>query len=217
MKNKHLALIVIASMIVSVITTFSMLNRLSGYEPATFTGYAQNVEGNVSLIISNQVSITLNNDNIIDFGTGYINTSCTFVGTNNYANLTAADTTYDTSDCWTGTEQHTNGFVVENNGNLNASVSVRGPTNATFFKSYAGTYQYGIQIRGRVNETGACPNGNLNTTWSDLSDNRTICADLLWDTDSTDDIGVDVNLRVPRDLGAGQYNASIVEFYAVQS
>jgi len=212
--NRTLALLLVTGIVIMLGSAVYTLNELG----TGATGYAQNVEGNVSLIVSNQVSITLNNDNIVDFGTGYINTSCTFVGTNNYANLTAADTTYDTSDCWTGTEQHTNGFIVENNGNLNASVSVRGPLNTSFFDGYAGSYQYGIQVRGRQTaETGACPNGNLNTTWSDIADNRTVCADLLWDTDSTDEFGVDVNLRVPRDLPTGTYNASVVEFYAVQS
>jgi len=238
--NRFLAVIVTASIIISLAYTVSIFNtiyKLQRFASLPVTGRAQTAYGNVSLEIQNQVSIVLN-DFEVDFGTGFVNTSCQQVLTNYSANLTvragatSADRYIDDSDCWIeetpGTIPDDTPFEIENTGNLNASVSINGPDNATFFTSggvsynsygaYLDWYRVAIRANTSENEPDACA-GTMQTSWALLDQNVTLCSNLRWNDDATygDEITVEVNVWVPMDIQSGLYNASSIEFYAVQS
>jgi hypothetical protein len=213
--NRTLALLLVTAIVVSLGATVYTLNNIGRVRAPA--GRAASDIGNVSLQVSNQVSIVLNSDTI-DFGTGAVNTSCTDIQTagKTYANLTAGSSFTDSTDCWTGATTPTS-FLVENNGNLNATLYLRGPANTSFFNGYSGTNEYGIQLESRDSEAGSCVDSSFQSTWRDLSDNSTpICNQLAWDPQTADELAVDINVRIPKDLQTGTYANSTIQFYAVQ-
>lgn len=214
--NRTLALLLVTAIVVSLgatVYTLNYLGRFRGF--GVPTGRAPSDLGNVSLEVSNQVSIFLSTS-VIDFGTGFVNTSCSLLTEYSHANLTAGATYTDDTDCWTAPEAPTS-WILENNGNLNATVALRGPDNSTFFNDFVSSWlnETRVAVRSRNDTTpGGCA-GTLLTSWSLMNWNSTVCSDLLWD--SADSIAIDVQVWLPKDIGSGTYSNASVEFYAVQS
>lgn len=208
--NRTLAIFLVMAIVVSLGVTIYSLNKLTPY---SITGQAQSVPGKVNLSVQNSISILLYN-NTVDFGSGYVNTSCVeIVGGKNYANLTAGSTYIDTGDCWTGTTEPTS-IIVENNGNVNVSVSIRGPNPLTFFGNYAGSYDYNLTAKARNNEANSCV-GTLQQTYIQLDSNSTFCTRLKYYPDSEDTLAIDINVLIPVDLPQGTYENNTIEFYAI--
>lgn len=215
--NRTLALFLVTAIIVSLGATIYSLNRFTTMGISA-TGKATET-GKVNLSVQNSISILLLTS-VVDFGTGYVNVSCSEIltGGKNFSNLTAAATFTDNTDCWTGSTLP-NGFVVENNGNVNVSIAVRGPTLASFFNSYSGPYKYNLTVIARSNETNSCADGLVSwPTYAprEISSNATLCGRLKFYPDSSDTLAVDVNILVPLDLSSGTYENSSIEFYAAQ-
>ena len=105
--NRTLALMLVAGIVVSLSVTVWTLSGLEKGAVGRATDY-----GNVSLVVSNQLSITLNTDHTVDFGTGYVNTTCLTAQSQDYANMTKIAGGSYFEDCWTGTESGT-GFIIE--------------------------------------------------------------------------------------------------------
>ncbi|MEM3374214.1 MAG: hypothetical protein QXE31_03245 [Candidatus Woesearchaeota archaeon] len=210
--NRTLALFLVMSIVVSLGVTIYSLNKLN---PFGITGQAQNVPGKVNLSVQNSISIILYNATV-DFGTGFVNVSCSEILSNSKtaANLTAGAAFIDTSDCWTGNKTPTS-IIVENNGNVNVSVSIRGPDPRAFFGMYNGSFTYNLTALARNYEANSCA-GTLQSSYVQLNNNASFCTRLKYYPDSQDSIAIDVNVLIPVDLPAGTYENSTIEFYAVQ-
>ncbi len=210
--NRTLALFLVFAIIMSLGATIYSLNKISSF---SITGQAQLLPGRVNLSVQNSISILLYNSSV-DFGSGWVNVSCIEIKDNSktFANLSAGVTSNDTSDCWTGNMNATS-ILVENNGNVNVSVSVRGPSALSFFNNYNGVSTYNLTIKARQHEASSCVSG-LNLTYNEMHLNRTMCSLLKYYPDNQDSIGIDINILIPRDLPAGSYRNDTIEFYAVQ-
>ncbi|NTV23363.1 MAG: hypothetical protein HGA85_03235 [Nanoarchaeota archaeon] len=118
------------------------------------TGQASSQTGNVSVTLVQSISIYLVSS-IVDFGTGYVNSTekpeCAYNAT-----LTAAETYSDRDDCWTA-DSIPGPLILENAGNVNLTVSIKGPHVDGFFKGHQpnATDQL-LQWKTRNNESGAC-------------------------------------------------------------
>ncbi len=219
--NKFLAFIIFLSLLFTISANFLLINKIEQIKNLIIFNQptAKVTEtGKINLTIQNSISILLLN-NTIDFGVGYINTSCEEIdpekgGTKTFANLTAGETYIDTSDCWVSNATPTS-FIIENNGNVNLSVSVKGPSALSFFNDYSGTSTYNLTIKARDSEPNSCVSG-LNTVYAELHLNRTMCDILKYYPDNQDSIAIDVNLLIPVDLPQGTYENESIEFYAVQ-
>ncbi len=207
--NRTLAILLVTAIVVSLGATVTTLNRLS----TGATGRANYDMGDVSLEVSDTVSIILLNDTI-DFGSGYVNDSCGGGGATN-AVLTAGATYTDTNDCWTATEEPTS-LHIENDGNRNVTLKVYGPTNLSFFDGYGDTNPNGIEFQARDYEVGSCDTSTGQTfqdSWLNFGGtNQTICEDFQYQ--GTDELAIDVRVVVPVDLGTGVYQNSTIEFTA---
>ena len=213
--NRTLAILLVTAIVVSLGATVTTLNRLSSGP----TGKANYDMGEVQLEVSDTVSIILLNDTI-DFGSGYVNDSCGGGGAT-YAVLNAGATYNDTDgdDCWTASETPTS-IHIENDGNLNVTLKVYGPTNLSFFTTggapYGESNPYGIEFRARDYEAGSCDTstgGTFQQTWLNFGgQNQTICDD--FQHSSTDELAIDVRVVIPSDLGSGVYQNNTIEFTA---
>ncbi len=214
--NRTLATLLIAAIVVSLGGTLLSLNKLQ----SGVTGRAQTDTGTTEVTVTQAVSIIITEptNNIIDFGEGRVNTTA---ACNHRANLVAyADLTasyLDVDDCWIESgSPDPHGWVVENNGNLNASFSIEGPSATSFF-SYTGSYSDRLHLVWRVNQSdGGCKEGRVEA-WTTFDSNTTACDNLPWDESAEDDdVGIDVNVSIPSDVPGGTYTDATIEFYAVE-
>lgn len=220
--NRTLATLLVAAIVISLSGTIVSLNKLSDYVPLSGpTGRAPSDTGTTSVTVQQAVSIILQNPPgfSVDFGTGRVNASKAGCGVRANMLALADGTNYtDTGDCWIEISQPTEpvGWRLENDGNLNASINVRGPSEAAFFSGYAGVRPTILRWRSNLSD-GGCPSGG-NESWSAFDWNSTLCENLPWDEGQyDDDLGIDVNLTVPSDLTSGTYSDSNIEFYGVPS
>jgi hypothetical protein len=105
---------------------------------------------------------------------------------------------------WQGTSNKTDGFIIENVGNVNATLYLKTAKNATnFIGGTSPVYQFNITN----NKTGSCINSsgfalgqfyNVNTT----SDGTKVC-DTFASGDTKDTIRIDVLLTIPTDSNLG--------------
>ncbi|MEM3374213.1 MAG: hypothetical protein QXE31_03240 [Candidatus Woesearchaeota archaeon] len=214
--NKFLAFVIMLSIFFSVSSTFLLMNQLNKIAISTYPTAKATEMGRINLSVQNSISIALLNS-VIDFGVGFINSSCDEINLNGktFANLTAGLTFIDNTDCWTGNTTPTS-FIIENNGNVNVSVSVRGPSAKSFFNNYNGALGYNLTVVARENEANSCATGLYTWPWVELSENVTLCQRLKYYPDTEDSIAVDVNVLIPVDLPAGTYENSTIEFYTTQ-
>ncbi|MBN1503330.1 hypothetical protein JW930_07360 [Candidatus Woesearchaeota archaeon] len=217
--NRTLALLLIIALVISFGGTIVSLNRLSkislpGIVPTTGRGTTE--YGSTNITVLNALSIRLV-ENSVDFGVGRVNetTTCANQG---FANMVSGNSAYDDEgDCWiesTGGSP-TTGFIVENDGNINASVSIRGPTNAHFFESYSGSNPYGLWWRANASDNG-CAGSRNDSVYIQFDQNETLCTNVMWDGTVNDDtLAVMVNLTIPKDLPDGDYENTSITFYAI--
>jgi hypothetical protein len=218
--NRTLATLLIAAIVVSLGGTLLSINKLT-QRPVSLaqTGRAVSDLGTAQVSIQESLSIILLTDSV-DFGTGYVNMSNTNCAVNN-VNLSTLGAGFDYEDCFVGGGTGTD-FVLQNNGNINASVSVRGPSKTDLF----GTANPLVKaFRWKASdapaedadvEVGSCQGLVFNKTWTPFSNNATVCDDLDYG-DSTDTIAVLVNMRFPWNQSTGLYTNSSITFYAVKS
>ncbi len=207
--NRTLAIFLITAIVVSLGATVTTLNRLSSGP----TGRATTGDGEVNLSISNTASILMNSV-VIDFGSGYVNaTKCT------NATLTTNESGFsDPGDCWVATPNDADTpILLENNGNVNATLTVTGETGQTFFNSYSGSYMsvYNFTWKARNNESSACTewSGTASSAYNNFTGGAdSICDNFRFIPENQDELAVDIRITVPVDLPPGQYQDSDVTF-----
>lgn len=220
--NRTLALLLVTAIVISLGTTVYTLNML-GQGASGPTGRASSDTGQVNLTVESTLSIKLNGLNKIDFGSGYVNSSC-IRGTS--ANLTVDASGYaDQGDCWASQvvapNEPTQPFRIENDGNQNVTLQIRCPDPRAFFMSgstpYGGANPYNLTWKGRANETSvACPAASLTSTWGQCSGSfQTVCnTNFNYFPDSADEVAVDINVVIPVGLTAQEYKNASITFRA---
>ena len=147
--------------IASTVIGVSKLNRLGGVYNLV-TGAPSFSFGETNVTISSITALTLigGNGTAINFGTGFINSSCNFCqmdsnsifvsGYSNGSNLSGA---FQTQCCTTFTTPSA-GFLLENTGNTNLSVGYTCSGNCTFANFIGGT-------RGEITKVGSTGGSGL--------------------------------------------------------
>ena len=213
--NRTLAILLITAIVVSLGASVYTINVLPGL--TGITGRASTGSGNVTLAVSTTVSIVMNADEV-DFGSGYVNTSK--AGCADNATLRAGATYADSGggDCWTASE--TPGpLVVENDGNRNITLTVTGPVVAAFFSSYPGSYEYNFSWQMRNNESGSCDEITAGADSYQPFDGtaQSICTNMDFEPSSSDEIAVDIEVKIPADLDPGTYENATITFTAAEA
>ena len=214
--NKILAFLVLFTMSLTVVSTLVTLNRLSS-SPEELTARATTGQGNVSLTVANTISIIMNTD-AVDFGSGYVNTSNP--GCANNATLKAEHVFNDSNgvDCWTAAE--TPGpLLIENDGNRNVTITVIGPNETTFFTDYVGSYEYNLTWKLRNNESGSCDEipAGADSYHTFIGASQSVCTNMDHQPSSSDEIAIDVEIKIPADLDPGTYENSTITFTAAEA
>ena len=218
--NKTLAVLLVCAIAVSLGGTLLTLNKVTD---RSLTGLAtSNQTGTASVQVESVTQITLVN-NLVDFGGGYVNDSC--------SNCTMISNATNNPSCcldltgtgWTNPSSYNHGFLIRNDGNYNVSVRMNASTNAT---SLIGGSNPQLQMRAyqgisstysaTTDDTqNACSGGFSNTGWMDV--NRSVqyfCGgdggpyDLTYQ-DNADEIEMLVRVAIPDDSNKGSLSADI--------
>jgi hypothetical protein len=159
----------------------------------------------------------------IDFGTGFVNTSDTC----KVANLTIQQTTYnDEDDCWVTSDPNpSSAFEIENDGNVNVTLTVTGPHEDDFFDPYpanctilaGGCLEYNISWK--TNDANNACGGSDQATYIHFDGTaQSVCGgEFQWDESggaSDDQLFVDIEVKIPQNLETGEYVNSTIEFEA---
>ena len=156
--NRTLGLLLVAAIVVSIGSTFFMLNSVT--TAPGFTGYAVSADGTVDLDISNYASITLA-DPSIDFG------DCTLpAGTG----LEIYDSSVVNTAC-TGINTSADFMDLENDGTVNVSIAVK--TSETASSIYGTGALYDISLN-KNSQTGCATSPASQTTIS--TSDTTVCS-----------------------------------------
>ncbi|MFH2020470.1 MAG: hypothetical protein ABIJ34_03590 [archaeon] len=223
--NKTLAFIVFFTILLSVFSTITTLNRISKAQSlSSLSGKALSDQASVQLTIASEVGIILLNDTI-DFGSGYVNDTCPIANGQVLNATLIAGATYNDSrdkDCWTASETPTS-LHIENIGNLDLLLKVLGPTNDSFFSIGGVPYSKGkphaLLFKARNYETDACDGGtgSIQSTWTDFGGtNKTICLNFT-SSSTRDEMAIDIQVVIPVDLDPGTYTNSSITFMAATS
>ena len=207
--NKTLAMLLVAAIVVSLGGTLVSLNKLSRFNTAGITGLAS-ASGEANLTISETVSITLL-DGKIEFGSGIVNT--TLAAQN--ATLISNHTNAFPRGTWDWTAADT--FVIQNNGNIEANVSVYAEDPTSWI---GGTLPNAwFAVSGGEGGIAASCTGDPQTTWDALNNtiNETVCSELEYDP-ANRELNVSVKVQVPFDAPtATELKQNTVIFYAFKS
>ncbi len=212
--NKLLALLVVVAMGLSAVSTFTLLSRLSiiqAQEP--FTGKATSQQGTVNFTVQSSVSIVLTNS-IVDFGSGFVNTSKCGTNATLFAGATYNDT--ENNDCWVDTVNAAPvSFNIQNDGNRNVQLQVIGPDQRAFL-NYSGSYPNNLTWRARNNESTSCVGGaTFQTAYTDFGGAlKTVCSNMTFQPNNQDEIAVDIQIVIPADITPGKRENSTVDFQA---
>ncbi len=210
MSNKALAFILVASIVITLGFTVFTLNELSAQR---ITGFASSGQGRVNFTVQSSVSIVLTNS-IIDFGSGYVNSSKCGTNATLFAGATYNDT--ENNDCWVDTANAAPvSFNIQNDGNRNIQLQVIGPDQRAFL-NYSGSSPNNLTWRARNNETTSCVAGaTFQTAYTDFGGAlKTVCSNMTYQPSSQDEVAVDIQVVIPVDILPGLRTNSTVDFQA---
>jgi len=203
--NKTLATLLVVAIVISLAGTFFAMRGVSSVTNV-ISGAATSTSGEAAVNITQQLSIILRNTSVY-FGSGLL-----------YSNSTQCDLDsslgaayYDTS-CWNATVPNTpEPFLLENDGNVVADITITSVTAATLFTgSTAGSPAYKASVAepgGRITGCDGTPQTALDLTASAQS----LCTSMN-DSNLADQIEVDILMTVP--TVAGGNKSAIVTFDA---
>lgn len=188
--NKTLGLLLIAAIVVSLGGTFVSLNKLGG---VSTTGYATNNEtGTVTLTVDTALSILVS-DNNINFG------SCTPQAVNIFLDSELGAGGVNNTYCTGGT--FPDRLVIDNDGNIDANVTVRSTHNGTTMFDTQGGLAYKI-----ANESGneGCYGAQVQTTYLNFTVTNSTdptykyggCSNLSY-VDGNDEIAMFAQIMLP--------------------
>ncbi|NJL44478.1 MAG: hypothetical protein HC945_04170 [Nitrosarchaeum sp.] len=207
MKNRQIGALVVVAMLLSVTGTMLSVQRLSQLgglapEPPVVSGFAtSNQTGNVSLTINGSISCTFGTYNIVDFGAGYVQSGQQCVLTSNGS----------TGAGCVGLVSPSENLILENDGNVNVTVSVYSSDDASTFLPGDASAQF--QIAGINNETGSCAN-LAQTAFTDVNiapPGDTLCSSrgFKFSPETADSLAIAVRLNFSQDVQTGAHQATL--------
>lgn len=143
--NRTIATLLIATILVYLGGTFISLNRLADFGYRPLTGLATG-SGNVSVTISPTTSITWV-VSMIQWGSGYVDSSCNncTMQVNNTATAASGTYGYDSTCCksfnWSNTS-----LLLKNNGNQNVNVQMNVTSNNTMWFGSSTPAEFSFKI-----------------------------------------------------------------------
>jgi len=230
LSNKTIFVILAVTLLLTLAGTVVNMNRLYDLGYLSLTGAATaTAGGNATLTISQSTSIT-NNFRTIQFGSGFVNGSCTSCNMDSNGG-------FSPSCCGTFNNTNNLGFLLENTGNINLSVNYTCAGSCTAATFIGGTGP-NFQIR-TTNNSFAAQAGEvvaldtLGSCWEsnfvglNLSNNYTnvtaaghwLCGNgsiyPLSFTDAYDAFVVDLNVSVPSDAPTSSFRSANFTFNAL--
>lgn len=164
------------------------------------TGFAV---GTVNVSVQSSASINFTSSSI-SFGSGQI------TGGESYALLYSNNGSVVNGN-WTGTSD---GFLIENLGNVNVTLNISSAKSAsTFLGGTSPEYKFMVTN----SKEGSC-NGSVSytmKTWSNLSSSSLRICDLFDNFDSSDEIEIDIFIKIPLDSRKGTLSDTITLNYEV--
>ena len=217
LSNKSLAVFLLAVMVISLGGTFLVLNRIGS---SSITGYASSVSGTVNLSVSQSVSITTTDGNLVNFGT------CLPSSGNGVTTNVTSDVLEQTGTACTGFTQ--SNISVRNDGNVNASVTINASAvgkadnaSGAFLSSTSAksSLMYKSTNAGRLTNLGGCTGGTVGSyaPFTQAGYGYPICTNLRTGPVGGDNsLVVDFKIVVPNDAPTGAASSTI-GFVAVAS
>jgi len=188
-----LSVFLVATIVLSIITTFIVLNHIN----AMITGwptYTPTSAGQINVSIAQNLTLFLQDYNVT-FGTGYVIPGKAHAGLNT-SNITEMTTALLTSMNWTNTSNFApKKLIIRNDGNVNASVTLT--SNATAAQMIGGTnpdFKFNVTNK----ESYACV--GTATDWTSMTGASQAVCTILSVTDTKDEIYVNFLLQIPYDV-----------------
>jgi hypothetical protein len=189
-----LAVVVVAVAVINLSITFV---KVSDFQEK-LTGYAS---GYVNITISSNIQINLTTS-VTNFGAGGVNSTC------ERAMLKTNGASTGVVLCGNWSSDSGKGIVIENNGNVNATLTAQGTNAAAAFIGGTGsTYEWNFS----VSEAGSCSGGTLSQNvfrTANTSAPATLCTDFS-PLDAGDEVTLDINITVPTDALIGARSDTI--------
>lgn len=197
--NSLITLALIALVVSAVAAGYSYINSNGGITGFAGAGGAIQT-ATVNITITSAASINFTTDNI-NFGSGRV--------ADGYMSATLMTPYGNVNGNWTNT---TTGFILQNIGNMNVSLSLKtGKTAQTFLGGSAPSYQWNVSNLAVAGETWACLNSTSGIDANNLSifrdvetagNGAVICPTFQY-IDTNDTLRIDVKLVVPVDAPPG--------------
>jgi hypothetical protein len=190
--NHTLIAFLVVAIIISVVGTYISLTKLGTLEKAgLITGY-QTAQGNITLTLSQDTTITISPLSI-SFGSGYItnNSEWGILSTNasgkNYFNVTGFDNV-------------TYGFNITNDGNIPLNITVQSDKNCSEFIGTETNCRFAFWM---INMTATACNGTNQDTLLDFDETQQVVCDSLMPEPNQDKINVNLYLKIPEFAPSG--------------
>lgn len=206
LSNKTLVVVLMATLFVSMFGLLYSLQKVDTLN-SKISGFAIQDTGTAHINISSETSIILTND-IIDFGTGYINTTINECSLGNNATLMTGNSSTPNGlaasalneyNCWTGVVSEDDDFIVQSLANVPILIDVQALGNASDFIGSAGQkvvpeFQYQTYNAGG----NGCANSQYITTWTEFDKtNQDICGASGNVGNKDDMVGMTVRIVLP--------------------
>ncbi len=221
--NRVLAGLLIVAIVVSLGGTFISLQKMRTISFAPLTGFATSDYGRVMLNVTTIAGIEFAGDKVIDFGTGFVNSSAYGKGgAKNTGNCTmwvngttGAPERYDKAGNCLGEDWPGFGAGAEtplelvNVGNTYVKIQMASNESiAQFFPIVASQGIRSVQWVGVDNEANSC-NSTLGMvlTFANISTGSTLFCKCLNSTDTKDSLAIGAKVRVPYDLLSSYYKS----------
>ena len=228
--NKTIFAVLAVTLMITVVGTAVNMGKIYGFGYLGLTGAATtSAGGNATITISQSTSIT-NNFRTIQFGSGFVNSSCSVCSMDSNGG-------FSTACCGTFNQTNNLGFLLENTGNINLSVNYTCAGSCTA-NTFIGGTNPAFQMRttnnsfvAQAGETmttdtlGSCWNNltgglNLTNNYTNITAaGNWLCGNgsnyALSFIDTHDAFVVDLNVSVPQDAPTGSLQAANFTFNAL--
>lgn len=186
--------VAVVAVVVSLLGMGMTYYSVDNFKKTWVTGFAVTDTAIVNLTVESNLAINFTTD-LIEFGSGQVD-----AGASNATLDTAAGTV--TNGNWTVVTQ---GFVLENIGNVDANLSFK--TGKTAGEFIGGAAAGGPQYKWNVtdDEAGSCEatSGFTLGAWNDYNTSGVEVCDVFYANDTKDAIRIDIFLLIPSDSKTG--------------
>jgi len=191
--NREVAVLLVVFIAFSIISTLSILEDFGGRYPS-ITGLV--TTGDVNLSVQNTTRVNFTTANVT-WGGGNVDGAKTRASVNTVGQVIDGN--------WTALNK---GFVIENTGNVNVTLKIKGIKTAALF---IGGTNPGYRFNVSRKEAGSCQDGITNySDWVDMrTTDLTVCYNFTY-LDTKDELYIGINLTIPEDSKTGNLNDTII-------